>query len=105
MKNVAISSFKDERFNFVLWPVVAYVYNADNEGNYTHGITPQYELSERNHLLPWYPLGDERELLLKNTLSLITTGFMPDIPNQEETEVQTLMSTTSLRNMGSIRIK
>ena len=104
-KNVAMSSFKNEQFNLVLWPVVAYVYNADNEGDYTNGITPQYELNERNYIHSWYPLGDERELLLKNTLSLITTGTMPDITTPEETEVQSLISTTSLRNMGSIRIK
>ena len=104
-KNVAISSFKDERFNFILWPVVAYIYNAENEGNYINGFTPQYELSERNHINPWYPLGDEREFLLKNTLSLITTGTMPDITPSEDTEVQSFMSTIVLRNMGSIRIK
>ena len=102
-KNVAMSSYKDERFNFVLWPVVAYVFNAENEGNYVDGFEPHYELIERNLISPWYPLGDEREFLLKNTLSFITTGSMPDIDVKEETEVQSLMSSTSTR--GGILIK
>ena len=104
-KNVAMSSFKDERFNFVLWPVVAYVFNADSEGNYINGFAPQYELIERNIISPWYPLGDEQEYLLKNALSLITTGTMPDIETKEENEVQTLMSSVSTRAMEGIRIK
>lgn len=104
-KNVAMSSFQDERFNFILWPVVAYVFNANNEGNYINGFTPQYELIERNLISFWYPLGDEREYMLKNTLSLITTGTMPDIETQEETEVQSLMSSVSMHTMEGIRIK
>ena len=34
------------------------------------------------------PVGDENELMLKNTLSLITTGTMPDAEKPEETETQ-----------------
>lgn len=84
-KNVAMQSFSNKQYNYILWPVVAYVYNAKNEGNYTNGFTPQYMLSERNLLNGWYPLGNPNEYLLKNTLSLITTGTMPDLlPETEE---------------------
>jgi len=51
-------------------------------------MNPHYELDE-NKLTQWYPLGNPEEYLLKNTLSLITTGSMPDLstPDQGETKV------------------
>jgi hypothetical protein len=85
--------------------VVAYIFNANDEGDYTNGFEPQYKLIESNVISPWHPLGDENEFLLKNTLSLITTGTMPDIETKEENEVQTLMSSVSARAMEGIRIK
>ncbi|MBQ8519805.1 MAG: peptidase S41 [Bacteroides sp.] len=105
-KNVAMQSFKDERFNYVLWPVVAYVFNANNEGDYTNGFTPRYELNERGLVSEWYPLGDEREFFLKNTLSLITTGTMPDIETEENnTEVQSVLNSIEKRNIQGFRIR
>ena len=105
-KNVAMQSFSDERYNFILWPVVAYVYNADNEGNYTNGFTPQYPLSERNLVSGWYPLGDVREFFLKNTLSLITTGTMPDLPaDEEQTTSASVYNTIEKRNIQGLRIR
>lgn len=108
-KNVAMSSFKDERFNFIIWPVVAYVYNANDESDYSNGFTPSYLLKERELLNSWYPLGDEREYLLKNTLSLITSGKMPDVPTESEnenvSETQVLMSSVSSRSFSGIQIK
>lgn len=79
-KNVAMRAFEDERFPFILWPVTAYVYNAEDKGDYTSGFKPHYELVERNILSQWYPLGHVEEYLLKNTLSLITTGEISDVP-------------------------
>lgn len=84
-KNVAMQSFKNETHGLTLWPVVAFVANANNEGDYSEGFKPQYELDE-NKLPYWYPLGDPEEYLLKNTLSLITTGTLPDVPSAEEGE-------------------
>jgi len=106
-KNVAMSSFKDERFNFVIWPVIAYVYNSNDESDYSKGFTPQYILDERGLISPWYPMGDEREYFLRNTISLITTGTMPDLPtdNEDESETQVLMSSLSTRSLPGIRIK
>ena len=87
-KNVAMSSFKNDTHGLTLWPVIAFVSNANNEGNYSEGMNPHYELDE-NKLTQWYPLGNPEEYLLKNTLSLITTGSMPDLstPDQGETKV------------------
>ena len=79
-KNVAMKSFKNETYGLTLWPVIAYVSNANNEGNYSEGFEPHYKLDE-NNINIWYPLGDPQEYLLKNTLSLITTGTMPDLSN------------------------
>lgn len=85
-KPVAMSAFKNETYGLTLWPVVAYVSNANNEGDYVNGFEPQYPLNERN-LLTWYPLGNTEEYLLKNTLALITTEHMPDLAPEEGEEV------------------
>lgn len=82
-KNVAMRAFKSETYGITLWPVVAYVSNSENSGDYSEGFTPTYELVERN-IIPWYPLGDTQEYLLKNTLSLITTGIMPDAKGENQ---------------------
>lgn len=78
-KNVAMQAFANDTHGLTLWPVIAYVANADNEGDYSEGFEPTYQLDE-NTLSTWYPLGSPEEYLLKNTLSLITTGTMPDAP-------------------------
>ena len=84
-KNVAMQQFKNETHGLTLWPVVAFVANANDEGNYSEGFNPHHELDE-NKQTHWYPLGDPEEYLLKNTLSLITTGTMPDLPSSDEGE-------------------
>ena len=87
-KNVAMTSYKNEAHGITLWPVIAFVSNSNNEGDYSEGFNPQYNLNE-NTLTQWLPLGDPEEYLLKNTLSLIVNGTMPDLPssNPEETQV------------------
>ena len=87
-KPVAMSGYTNDEIDFILWPVVAYVLNADGKADYVNGITPDYKLNERGLISPLLPLGDENELMLKNTLSLITTGTMPDAEKPEETETQ-----------------
>lgn len=90
-KNVAMQSFKNEAHGLTLWPVIAFVSNANNEGDYSEGFKPHYQLDE-NKLTRWYPLGDPEEYLLKNTLSLITTGTMPDLPSSSEEETKVILS-------------
>lgn len=103
-KPVAMSPFINETYGLTLWPVVAHVSNADNTGNYANGFEPHYPLNERNQLI-WYPLGDTEEYLLKNTLSLITSGSMPDIPSAGGEEVQALYNTiTGTREKGAVII-
>ena len=43
-KNVAMEPYQDERYNFILWPVVAYVLNSAGKANYVNGITPDFTL-------------------------------------------------------------
>ena len=102
-KNVAMQAFKNEAYGLTLWPVIAYVSNANNEGDYSLGFSPKYELNE-NNIITWYPLGDTKEYLLKNTLSFITTGIMPDLP-QTDNDIETEVLKTSIADKGTIIIK
>ena len=76
-KNVAMTAFRNETYGITLWPVVAYTSNAEDFSDYGDGFEPTHELTERN-IVDWYPLGDNREYLLKNAISLITTGSIAD---------------------------
>ena len=76
-KNVAMTAFRNETYGITLWPVVAYTSNAEDFSDYGDGFEPTHELKERN-IVDWYPLGDIREYLLKNAISLITTGSIAD---------------------------
>lgn len=76
-KNVAMTAFRNETYGITLWPVVAYTSNAEDFSDYGDGFEPTHELKERN-IVDWYPLGDNREYLLKNAINLITTGSIAD---------------------------
>lgn len=106
-KNVAMVSYEDERYDFILWPVVAYVLNSEGQANYVNGIIPNFTLSERNYLAPLWPLGDTREYLLKNTIAYITTGTMPDIeqPETQTSKARILYNSLSRRNINGIRLR
>ena len=97
-KNVAMSSFKNDVYGYTLWPVIAHVSNANNEGDYSNGFAPQYELDEFN-ISTWYPLGDPEEYLLKNTLSLITTGTMPDASALQEFKSSVVLCSITPKNI------
>lgn len=102
-KNVAMTSYSNESYGYTLWPVVAYVYNADGQGDYYEGITPRYTLNEHDYTHPWYSLGDTREYMLAKTLELITTGT---VPNEEEIQSKATIvrSTLSDRSCPGVRI-
>ena len=97
-KNVAMTSFKNETHGLTLWPVIAYVSNANNEGDYSEGFQPTYHLDE-NNIIRWYPLGNPEEYLLKNTLSLITTGTLSDEPTTENSESKTIRSSIGYKGI------
>ena len=97
-KNVAMTSFKNETHGLTLWPVIAYVSNANNEGDYSEGFQPTYHLDE-NNIIRWYPLGNPEEYLLKNTLSLITTGTLADESTSENSESKTIRSSIGYKGI------
>ena len=97
-KNVAMSSFKNETHGLTLWPVIAYVSNANNEGEYSEGFEPTYRLNE-NTITQWYPLGNPEEYLLKNTISLITKGTLSDESTPENGESKTIRSSIGYKGI------
>ncbi len=106
-KNVAMSPFENEEFGLTLWPVIAYVQNAEGDAGYSRGIVPDFTLSERRLISPLYPLGDTREYLLYNTLAYITTGVMPDLQSDEEQAVseRVLYNSMSSRSYRGVIVK
>lgn len=103
-KNVAMCGYWNKEYNFSIWPVVAYVFNADNQGDYYEGITPQHVLNEKDYTRPWYPLGDTREYLLEKALTLISTGNLP-AENAKVSNEKVIRSTLSDRALPGIRIQ
>ena len=97
-KNVAMTSFENETHGLTLWPVIAYVSNANNEGDYSEGFQPTYQLDE-NNIIRWYPLGNPEEYLLKNTLSLITTGTLSDESTTENGKSRTIRSSIGYKGI------
>ena len=93
-----MTSFKNETHGLTLWPVIAYVSNANNEGDYSEGFQPTYQLDE-NSIIRWYPLGNPEEYLLKNTLSLITTGTLADESTSENSESKTIRSSIGYKGI------
>ena len=86
-KNVAMTPYKNETYGLTLYPVVAYVGNAENQSQYSSGFEPQYVLDENDEMV-WYPLGDPQEYLLKHALTLITTGNMPETDTSVPNSIQ-----------------
>ncbi|WP_455673357.1 S41 family peptidase [Phocaeicola sp.] len=105
-KPVSMQGFEDARFDFTLWPVTAYVLNSEGKAEYERGIAPTYELDESALISPLYPLGDIREYLLRNTLSLITTGTMPDVEQPEEAvnTARTLYNSIGARGVKGVLV-
>lgn len=83
-KDVAGFAIEDNRISgelgWVLYPAIYKLYNADNEGNYSTGITPTIELDELSGL-QIFPLGDPNESLLQMALNTISgNGRMTPAP-------------------------
>lgn len=89
-KNVASLPISTEMYpEFILHPIVAYVNNSEGKADYADGITPDYVLDESENAMlvnPLLPLGDTKEYLLKNTLTLITTGSIPGFEDMEDSK-------------------
>ncbi len=106
-KPVAMEPYEDERYDYVLYPVVAYVLNAEREADYVKGITPDFVLSESALLEPLSPLGDTDEYLLKNAIALITTGSILEVGQALSPVVQVPFRCASFgqRSLNGIRLR
>lgn len=73
-KDMAGFSIEDKRkpkkISWQLHPVIYKVFNAEGNGNYINGISPQFAVNEFN-VLPLLPLGDPDEALLSYVLGKI----------------------------------
>lgn len=88
-KNVASEPYSTEKHpGFILHPMVAFVNNSLGEANYADGIKPDYTLDESVFTETLKELGDTEEIMLRNTIALITEGegAMPDVKLPEETK-------------------
>lgn len=99
-KNVASLSFNSTTYGLTLHPIVATVYNGNNESDYDNGFAPTYEVDElkvefapTGYAAPLLPLGDVHETMLNETLGIILgsgdntrlhvdtrNGFQPWLP-------------------------
>lgn len=99
-KNVASLAFKSSTYGYTLHPIVATVYNGNNESNYANGFAPNYEIDELSvefdkagYALPLLPLGDINETLLNATLTLILNTNKDEQLQQTRTGTPTLYPT------------
>ena len=82
-KNVASLSFESP-YSFILHPIVATVYNKNNESDYSNGIEPTHELNDLQYIDRLKPLGDSYEIMLYSTIHYILYGYMPKEGEGEE---------------------
>lgn len=108
-QNVAVQSYESDTYDLILFPVVAYVMDANRDYDYADGIDPDYELSESDVYTSLYPLGDTNEYLLKNTIEYITTGSMSAFEGTEtesaSTKTRVIYNSMSRRSIHGIRLK
>ncbi len=91
-KPVAMQKYRDEQFSFELWPVVAYITNAEGSADYVKGFAPDYQVKEIESVENWKPLGDPDELLLSNALRIIAAEAPVDTMSQPVASVSKLSS-------------
>lgn len=83
---------------YVLHPLVFKLTNANGEGNYTSGISPDHMISELS-ALPIYPFGNRKDPLLQQALQL-SIG-LPASPGRELAPVNALSTFSSAQQRSS----
>ncbi|SMP15027.1 S41 family peptidase [Chryseobacterium profundimaris] len=95
-KDMAGFSIEDKRqpkkITWQIHPVIYKVFNANTEGGYVNGISPQFAVNEFNSL-PVLPLGDPNEALLSSVLSKIYSK--QGNTNMDENKVKVLFQSDS----------
>ena len=78
-KNVGSVSYTDNKYPWLLQPIVCKLYNASGKSDYGKiGFIPNYKRDEAETLDKFLPFGDTNELLLSTALGLI--GGTPTVP-------------------------
>ncbi|GHT28054.1 peptidase S41 [Bacteroidia bacterium] len=72
-KNVGSVTFKDDRYDWELHPIVSKLFNKDEKTDYSDGFKPTYPCEETSQV-DYYTLGDEQEFMLKQVLNFIKYG-------------------------------
>lgn len=92
-KNVGSISFTSEEFPWMLQPITSKIFNSKRESNYANGFDADIDSDEfyERARVDFYPLGDIREMMLNQTLSII---------NARNIEVENI-STKGNSNLGS----
>ncbi|MDO4756436.1 MAG: hypothetical protein Q4A54_08840, partial [Parabacteroides sp.] len=62
----------EEKYGWLLQPIVLRIYNANREADYANGFMPDKEIDELIVGNTLYPFGDTNELLLKEAIQQIT---------------------------------
>ncbi|MDR2496649.1 MAG: hypothetical protein LBD21_05935 [Tannerellaceae bacterium] len=72
-KNVASSTFTDDKYDWELHPIISYIANKDGFNDYASGFTPDYPCVETQQDT-LRALGDTAEFILNQTLGFILRG-------------------------------
>ena len=86
-KNVASQEFAGtgDSAGWMIYPIIGKLFNSEGKSDYENGFTPlnNHKVDEynryNNRYAKWYEFGDPQEYLLKNVISVITTGSVEDI--------------------------
>ena len=73
-QNVLNGVIRSDEYMISIYPSVAYVSDANDNYDYASGITPTYEIREREYL-HLYPYGDSREVLFNKALEIMSNSF------------------------------
>ena len=73
-QNVLNGVIRSDEYMITLYPAVAFISDANDNYDYASGITPTYEIREREYL-HLYPYGNPQEVLLNKALEIISESL------------------------------
>lgn len=94
---------KPKKITWQIHPVIYKVFNAQGEGNYSNGITPQLQINEFKNL-PLSPLGDPDEVLLSSVLNAIYSKSIYNGNSHEQTKIL-FQSDSSAAGFSGLKFK
>ncbi|MDR2859007.1 MAG: peptidase S41 [Mediterranea sp.] len=76
-KNVGSITYKNDKLNWELRPIICKIYNSENQSDYAEGFAPDYVLNESSdaNMYRFLELGNPDELLLNTALQLISGTY------------------------------